>query len=279
MKLAEISSEPVVAVKPSDSVDEAILQMVEHDIRHLPVVDDNSVVGIISDRDLLVVASWMANWKSLADGPTYIGHKQVAKLMSTPVTVLSPDDRAERAAALMIEGHFSAVPLARDGKLVGIVTESDVLRRILDDEETPRWRQLKVGNHMSPVVVSAKPSDTAITAFRQMKEHSIRHLPVTDRGTIVGLVSDRDLRRAYGREIALNLSQQQPEPGKLYHATLEEVMSRHIQTCGQGDTLASAADRMVRYKIGALPVIEDGDLLGMITEIDLLEAFVAAGER
>lgn len=128
MKLAEIDHKQVITLAPSDSVSRAFTLMVEHDIRHLPIVEDERVVGIVSDRDLLIIVSWIGAWKSLMHESTVVGKKRVAELMSSPVTVLSREDKIESAARLMLDKRFSAIPIEEQGRLINIVTETDVLR-------------------------------------------------------------------------------------------------------------------------------------------------------
>jgi CBS-domain-containing membrane protein len=76
VKLAEIDGKQLITVGPTDSVNHAFTLMVEHDIRHLPIVEGETVVGIVSDRDLLIIANWIATWRSLTHATTAVGKKQ-----------------------------------------------------------------------------------------------------------------------------------------------------------------------------------------------------------
>lgn len=278
MRLEEIGSKEVLTLAPTDSVKHAFKLMMENDIHHLPVVEGRKVVGIVSDRDLLIVAFWISAWKSLTKEHTTAGKKRVSELMSSPVTVLAPSDSVERAAALMLQGRFSAVPLEFEGKLVGIVTETDILQSHLRDSAKPThcsWSGMKVADQMSSALVTAKPTDHVMPSFNTMKQKKIRHLPIIDEGKLVGLISDGDLRRSYGREIAVNLAREEPNPDTLYHSTLEDSMSQQLETISPRATLVDAATRMVSGRFGALPVTENDKLLGIITETDLLRALVS----
>ncbi len=278
MKLKEIASTDVVTLGPSDSVERAFSLMVDNKFRHLPVVDDAGLVGIVSDRDLLVIVSWIDAWKSMKGEPTQVGRKPVQELMSSPAIALSPDDTVDRAAQLMLDRRFSSVPLEREGQIVGIVTETDILQRFLADDAAPSpdraWRQAPVAEHMSEAVISASPDDGVANAFRLMREKKIRHLPVIDAGKMVGFISDRDMRRAYGREIVENMTSGDMEPGAMFRTTVDQLMNRGIETIDRLSPLAEAARRMLTGKIGALPVKAEDELVGIISETDLLRAFV-----
>lgn len=281
MRLQEICSPQVVTIGPSDTVNAAFKLMVEHNIRHLPVIDKGKAVGIVSDRDLLIIVCWVSAWKSLTKADTVVGKKPVSELMSSPVSVLAPSDTVEQATRAMLEGHFGAVPLEEDGEIVSIVTETDLLQCYLDDSqisESAGWREFKVGDHMSEVVITAKPTDQVLPSFHLLQENQIRHLPILDGDELVGLISDRDLRRSYGRELAVNLAREEADPKTLAQFTLEDDMSRRIETTERFATLAQAAKRMVDCKIGALPVTGHGKLLGIITETDLLRVLASDPE-
>ena len=129
---------------------------------------------------------------------------------------------------------------------------------------------------MADVVVTAEVNDHVMPSFNLMKEQRIRHLPVVEDNQLVGMISDRDLRRTHGREIAVNLAREEPDLDSTYHATIGEVMGRHVEAIDPLSTLAHAAGRMVHCKIGALPVTKQDLLHGIITETDLLKAFVCS---
>jgi acetoin utilization protein AcuB len=125
-----------------------------------------------------------------------------------------------------------------------------------------------------PLTVS---SDTGVfEARRLMQERRIRHLPVTGNDGLLGILTDRDIR--------LNL----PSPANtlsvwevnylLARLTVAEVMTRPVITVGASRDIAAAAHLMLEHKIGALPVVEDGRLVGIITETDLLRALLHTQE-
>jgi len=125
--------------------------------------------------------------------------------------------------------------------------------------------------------ISAAPEDSLLEADRIMRLARIRHLPVVRKGVLVGLISHRDVLAA---SIA-KLEKCEPT-ARLDHLrgiSIGEVMQRDLETAIESTTLASAARRMLRLKIGCLPVVRvgsDGPLLvGLVTESDLLRAAYA----
>ncbi|QXD15461.1 CBS domain-containing protein [Rhodocaloribacter litoris] len=114
-------------------------------------------------------------------------------------------------------------------------------------------------------VVTVAPGDTLADAYRIMHERDIRHLPVVETGRLVGIVTDRDLRFATS---ALHPAPFPPE------ARVADVMMRAPKTATPDDPVEEAALKMRTYRIGCLPVVESGRLVGIVTVTDLLDAFV-----
>lgn len=125
----------------------------------------------------------------------------------------------------------------------------------------------------SPVVVH--PDTPLLEAEWKMEEGGFRHLPVVDdAGYVVGIVSDRDVREA-APSGATSLSRL--EIGYLLsRLTMRDVMSTPAVTARPEEPAETVAIRMRERKIGALPVVDGGHLVGMVTTSDLLDALVLA---
>lgn len=287
MKLDDIATRQVVTIRADDLVDAAIALMEEHDIHHLPVVGESgSVVGIVSDRDVLAGAGWLSTRERIdAHDGSVVGPRKISEMMSAPVQTLSPDDPVEKGAQLLFRERFGAIPLVADDVLVGIVSESDVLKCYLDDRPVPpagtAWRFRKVSEEMAANLFSLRPNDGLHVASRLLRDKHVRHIPVAVEGRLLGIVSDRDIRKAVFREEVErrqddgDADTQRRRPWK---TTLREVMTSDVETVGLAATVAEAADRMVQRNIGALPVLEDRELVGIISETDLLRNLAAACE-
>ena len=118
---------------------------------------------------------------------------------------------------------------------------------------------------MSSPAVAIGPDVTLERAFRILCDEGIRHLPVMEEGRLVGVVSDRDLRLATS---VLALSQLPPT------SPVSKVMSREPMTADVSDPIEDVAFRMRERKIGCLPVMDEGRLIGIVTGLDLLDALL-----
>ena len=132
---------------------------------------------------------------------------------------------------------------------------------------------LRVRDLMTPDVHVVRPDDAIARLRELMSEKHIRHLPVVgDDGGVVGLVSERDLlRRAAGldSEVPLSVSDDVSAAVKV-----NEVMTWQVETVEADEDAATAAGVMLENKYGCLPVLEQGALVGILTEADFVR-FVA----
>ncbi len=275
MKLAALSTHNVISVTPDDSFDRAISLMEEHGFHHLPVVESGKVVGMISDRDLLLAVGWKLEAERRVEGSrsAVVGPRRVREVMSRPVVSLTPEESLHTAARTMIDRAISAIPLVSGAAVVGIVTKIDLLRGLC--EANPPVVKLErlaegVSRHMRHNVFTVGPKDALHTAARMMHDKHVRHLPVTVDSMLVGMLSDRDIRRACGREIIED--EQAQVQGKMYAAAdrVMEVMTTQVHTVGPSATLKDAAKKMLEHRIGALPVVTGELLVGILTHTDVL---------
>jgi acetoin utilization protein AcuB len=127
---------------------------------------------------------------------------------------------------------------------------------------------LQVKDSMTREVVALSPEDTAKAALALCRERRIRHLPVLEDGRLVGIASDRDFRDA-----APPLGD--PErAAALAEIRVGEVMAREVVTAVSDDPIEQAANTMRERRIGCLPVVEGGELVGIVTASDVMDALV-----
>ena len=118
---------PITTVSPTERLDLSRLLMRFGQFRHLPVIKDEKLVGIISDRDLLSAFDSSLSTKSKATQLIHDGQITVAEIMTTKPRTVKPDAEAARAATLLVKWKIGALPVMRGSKLVGIITERDFM--------------------------------------------------------------------------------------------------------------------------------------------------------
>ncbi len=118
---------------------------------------------------------------------------------------------------------------------------------------------------MNTNITTISPGTKLSEAYGIMNEKKIRHLPIMEQDKILGIVTDRDLRLATSK-----LAQHPFDP----ESEVRNIMSHPVKTTHPSDPVESATQIMREMKIGCLPVIEDSELVGMVTNTDLLDALL-----
>lgn len=116
----------------------------------------------------------------------------VKGVMSSPVVTVTTQATVAEALRAMIDHDIGAIVVVDEDAPVGVFTERDVTRKILDE---PDLLGRSIGDEMSSPVVSVAPGDEVVFIFRTMSDKRIRRLPVVDEGKLVGIVTERDLLR------------------------------------------------------------------------------------
>jgi len=139
--------------------------------------------------------------------------------------------------------------------------------------------QMQVRDVMTKTPMTIDPEAPVETAVAVMRERRMRHLPVLDgEGRLIGIVTDRDLRSAmFGSALVEHLPAEQGGrlhalTGTLNDVRVSHVMTWRVVTIGPQAPVAQAAAIMANFRVGSLPVIEDGRLVGIVTEHDVLKA-------
>jgi CBS domain-containing protein len=118
---------------------------------------------------------------------------KVADLMTRTVEFIAPNATAQEAATLMGELDVSALPVGTATELLGILTDRDLLYRLVAEGRDPRsTRVIEVATRL---VFSCRPDDAIASAMELMAAHNIRRLPVVDSGTMIGWLTLSDLSR------------------------------------------------------------------------------------
>lgn len=122
----------------------------------------------------------------------------------------------------------------------------------------------------NPVTVSS--TDSIRVALDRMRENSCRRLPVVDSGCLVGIVSDRDLRRATNSPYVMR--ERWYDDFMLDHIPVRACMTVNPVKVSPRTLIAEAARLMLDRKIGGLPVVDEEHLVGIITETDLMNYLI-----
>ncbi|HTY80464.1 MAG TPA: CBS domain-containing protein [Candidatus Bathyarchaeia archaeon] len=128
MKVRELMSGAPITVGVDTPVFDARQTMLKERIRHLLVTDAGRLVGIVTDRDIRLNLPSQATSLSMWEVNYLLARLTVGKVMTKSVIIIGPDQEAADAARLLLEHKIGALPVLDGEHLVGILTETDVLR-------------------------------------------------------------------------------------------------------------------------------------------------------
>jgi acetoin utilization protein AcuB len=132
---------------------------------------------------------------------------------------------------------------------------------------------MDIAKWMTKSLVTIKPKDTLRHARERLAKYRINQLPVVVDDKLVGIVTDRDVRDAYPSSLRLFHGKDIDEFGDSH--TVEEIMTYNVVTVTPQTSLRETAQRLRQQRFGALPVVDNGKLVGIITRSDVLDAMLA----
>lgn len=129
MLVEHIMKKEVVTLGPTAPISEALQLLQKHRIRHIPIVDnEHHVIGIVSDRDIRDASPSRFDKKS--DSLVFLNH-ELQSIMSHPVITVHPLDFVEEIASIFYHEEIACLPVVRKNKLIGVVTEKDMLYTLI----------------------------------------------------------------------------------------------------------------------------------------------------
>ena len=132
IRVRDIMQTSFVTVSAGDTLSTVEDIMTLGGVRHMPVVRGGVLVGVVSERDLLRASLSNLTAFRHEERRAFLQVVEITRVMVAPPIVIAPDAEIERAARLLAEKRIGCLPVVDEGKLIGLVTETDVLRCIAD---------------------------------------------------------------------------------------------------------------------------------------------------
>lgn len=273
--VADIMTPAPIVVEVPGSRNDAINIMVRNKLTGLPVVraSDGKLMGIVSRRDIF----------------RKFDEEQLSIIMKKTCTTITPDKTVEEAAKVFAENRFHRLPVVEGGRLVGIVTPTDILKEISRSNS-----KMIAGDVITTTCVTACECDPLSYIIAAMRISDVSALPILNaEGNLSGIITDRDLfsDQLSDEEAARKLGVDDPEliglrnvlplfytatgksPGK--DRLVGDCMVKNPLTIFRKTPLPEVARIMLENDFGQLPVHGTGnELVGMIYDVDVLRAMV-----
>jgi CBS domain-containing protein len=183
---ADILSKDLVTLPSNESLFTAHSLMKQHNFRKVVVVDNNALSGIITQTDLCRA---VARLKSrLYSAPS------VASIMTSKVATVSPEDKFANVKRLMAQKDLGSVVIVDESEILGIFTEFDIVSEYYLNPN--RLRNSYMSDFMTSPVVCITPDMNVPEANKIMLEKNFRRLPILDKGKLIGIITQTDVKNS-----------------------------------------------------------------------------------
>ncbi len=254
MKVKEIMTKDVIAVDKDVDLRYVLKLMKKNDITKIPVLEEKELVGLITDN---IISYKLGSIRKKGVPPSRLHASSV-----TDKNIECIDEETDIKDILKKVGKPGPTMLCitKDKKLQGVITKADFLP-IVNSK-----KQLK--DIMKKNIFTVSPDDRVIHARRLMIDNDIARLPVVDKGKLVGIISDTEIAFSLA-DIKRNfpLGKQKHRLEKLF---VKDAMKTPVIYTKQNKTAEQTAEIMIKENVGALPVIENEKLVGIVSRTDLL---------
>jgi CBS domain-containing protein len=258
MKVKEIMTTKIISVDKDDSLKRVLDLMQKYDITKIPVLEEKKFFGLATDN---VIAYKLG---SIRKRGITASRLHASSVTEKEVKVVSPDEDVKNILKTVGEPGPTMLPIVENGKLVGLVTKADLLPLVKNKNQLHSIMQKKVH------VVSI--DDRVINARRIMITENVARLPVLEEKKLVGIISDIEIALAFASlKKAFSLGKQKH---RLDELLVKDVMRSPVVWTNPSMSIADAAQLMLNQNIGALPLMENEKLVGMVTRTDLLRSIV-----
>ena len=259
MQIKNLMSTSLITIDKDQSLADALKLLRKNRISRIPVLNNKELVGIISERDIAKKLG-SSKYESMPASRLHVSSVMVKDIISVPQSM-----RLAEVANIMLENGIGSVPVMDGDKMIGIVSKADFVTLAIDGE----YDNICTKEIMTKDVVSISSSERLIHARRISIDSHIGRLPVIDDGELVGMITSKDLMRAF-----IDFRKKVPEKyqkSQIKEVLVEYIMSRNPRVVSKEDTVSDVAKIMIETGFNGLPVVEDDKVIGIITQTDILK--------
>lgn len=278
-----LATKEVISVPPSTSIKEAAEKMVDHKFRRLPVTDPGSdkLLGIVTSMDILDFLGGGEKFNIMEekheDNFLAAINEPVKQIMTRNVEFMTHKDSIVKCVSKMLNYNLGALPIVdsdSNRKLIGIITERDfalAMAGVLTDE--------LVEDFMSKKVITTTPGTPIEGSSKIMVRNKLRRIPVIGKDSkaphpeekLVGIVTSNDLLKFFG-DSKLFTKMESNSGLDVLDTKISEIMEQEVFTVEPLTRLGDLCELLNEKNIGGVPVVKNNEVLGIITESDILKA-------
>jgi len=271
-EIMHIAKSPVITMAPTTPIYDAIKIMAKEGFRRIPIADSGTktLAAIVTATDIVDYLGGGKKFEIVQQkfsGNIFKAINEPIKLiMNQRVFAVKTTADISEAIQLMKERNIGGLPVVdEENHVKAVITERDVARMFAD-----RISGIKVSQLMTEKVVTALPKTTIFEAEKTMIAQGFRRLPIISDGKVIGIVTAMDIIRFFGTgEVFKHLKS--GTITQVLNTSALEIATKEVATISPEANVGQAAKIMREKNLGALPVVQNERLVGIITERDFLK--------
>lgn len=275
MKVEDIMKDEVIVMKENEQVGHARNLMLKHNLSRIVIVDiEGRPIGIVTEKDL--------SRKMRGNGPDWkrrpIDKILIGRAMSENLITTRPSEDVKNVVELMLKNDISSIPVVDNDGLAGIVTKTDLLNFYYNKYQG-RW---KVSDLMTKNVITVNENHSITHVIDVMEENRISKVVVIRDNEPVGIITPENISFAHVEDPEIGVSVEKiyfirNSNGKdkknfrmISMLTAGDIMKKDVDKIGYSEDATKAADIMINMDISGLSVVENNEIVGIITKTDLI---------
>ena len=258
MQIKNLMSEDLITIDKDQNLSDALKLLRKHNVSRLPVTNNKELVGIISERDIANKLG-SSKYESMPASRLHISSVMVKDVFTVPETMQLAD-----VAKLMLYEGIGSVPVMCEDKMVGIVSKADFVTLAVGIA----FDKITVKEIMSKDLTVVSPTERLVHARRLMIESHVGRLPVVEDKKLVGMITSKDLMRAF-----IDFRKNVPEKhqkSQIKEVLVEDIMSSNPHYVPKEMPISEVSNIMIETGYNGLPVVDEGEVIGIITQTDIL---------
>ena len=258
MQIKNLMSEDIISIDKDQNLSDALKLLRKHNVSRLPVTNNKELVGIISERDIANKLG-SSKYESMPASRLHISSVMVKDVITVPQSM-----QLDEVARIMLEKGIGSVPVMEDDKMVGIVSKADFVTLAVGIA----FDKITVKEIMSKNLTVVSPTERIVHARRQMIESHVGRLPVVEDDGLVGMITSKDLMRAF-----IEFRKSVPEKyqkSQIKDLLVEDIMSLNPTFVSRDMSITEVSNIIMETGFNGLPVVDDDELVGIITQTDIL---------
>ena len=270
-EIMTLAKKDVISIPPTKTIKGAAEMMIEHGFRRLPVTHpgSNKLLGIVTAMDILDFLGGGSKFdiieKKHDDNFLSAINDPVKEIMTRDVISISPKYSIRESVDVMTKNGIGSLPIVdKEERLVGIVTERDFALALAGSltNET-------VGDIMIKDVITTTPGTPIESCSKIMVRNNLRRIPVVEEEKLIGIVTSTDILRFFGdKEMFASMTSNSGLD--VLKRKISEIIKPNILVTESTVRLGDLCELLAEKNIGGVPVVDDDQLVGIVTERDIL---------